>query len=177
MVENWKVIPGFPRYEASDLGRVRSKNGVLRPAITRKGYHRYTLWMLGGRKNKVGHQLVLEAFVGPRPVGFVGAHEDGIPTNNALTNLSWKTNQANRDDMIRHGTQPRGAKNGMYTKPERRPFRERNGGNCKLSTADVERILTMRASGMTCIKIAKQFGVTESGISRIIRCALKIGEK
>lgn len=50
------------------------------------------------------HQLVLAAFVGPRPEGMEVAHENGDPQDNRLTNLSYKTKNGNMLDSVRHGT-------------------------------------------------------------------------
>jgi hypothetical protein len=56
--------------------------------------------------------LVLEVFVGPRPLGMEACHGDGNPKNNALSNLRWDTPQANKDDRQRHGRTARGERNG-----------------------------------------------------------------
>lgn len=58
------------------------------------------------------HHLVLEAFVGPRPDGYEGKHENGIPHDCRLSNLTWGTKAANEHDKNRHGTSNHGARNG-----------------------------------------------------------------
>lgn len=106
-------------YEVSDLGRVRSidrvverGNGLLvvkgrvlaawpTPPM---GYRAVTL-SKGGKTKKVRvHNLVLEAFVGPRPCGLMGCHDDGDLNNNLLSNLRWDTQASNVSDAVRHGT-------------------------------------------------------------------------
>jgi len=110
--EQWKPIPGFPDYEVSNMGLVRSykwKNRgpnaphVLKPAIV----HGY--WAVVLRRNNKNHtftigRLVLLAFRGPCPEGCEVCHNDGDPTNDHLDNLRWDTHLANAHDAIRHGT-------------------------------------------------------------------------
>lgn len=54
-------------------------------------------------KSRYVHQLVLEAFVGPRPTGMFGCHWNDVPDDNRLENLRWASPSANRFDMIRNG--------------------------------------------------------------------------
>ena len=49
------------------------------------------------------HNLVLEAFVCPRPEGLKGLHRDDDPFNNYVDNLYWGTDQDNALDVIRNG--------------------------------------------------------------------------
>lgn len=48
--------------------------------------------------------LVLEAFVGPCPVGNQGCHNDGNSLNDCLSNLRWDTPKNNAADKFKHGT-------------------------------------------------------------------------
>lgn len=50
------------------------------------------------------HQLVLEAFIGPRPAGMMACHNDGNPANNRVENLRWDTQSSNIFDAIGQGT-------------------------------------------------------------------------
>lgn len=118
--EQWKVIPGYEPYEACDLGMIRNgKTGrILKPAKhgpERKQY--LTVYVGGGRgalKENV-HILVLKAFVGERPSGYLGLHKDDDSFNNHLSNLYWGTYSDNTKDSIENGTYTRlsGYKNGM----------------------------------------------------------------
>lgn len=58
------------------------------------------------RRDRAMHTMVLEAFVGPRPVGLYGCHNDGDPANNRLTNLRWDTPASNTADKVMHGRDP-----------------------------------------------------------------------
>src|SRR5689334_13748001 len=103
MYNTWQPIPGYVGiYEVSNGGAVRScgrwvNSGprpgrrfipprLLKPELTKFGYHRIAL-----QKERVilripVHQLVLLAFVGPRPIDREVAHWNGIRTDNRLHN-------------------------------------------------------------------------------------------
>jgi hypothetical protein len=49
------------------------------------------------------HNLMLEAFVGPRPDGAFGLHADDNPGNNTLPNLRWGSRSQNLLDMVTNG--------------------------------------------------------------------------
>jgi hypothetical protein len=49
------------------------------------------------------HHLVLELFVGPRPIGKFALHRDDDRSNNHVTNLYWGTAQENHRDRRRNG--------------------------------------------------------------------------
>lgn len=121
MIEVWKAIPGHEgKYEASDLGRVRSldrtlvhgngfvrrmRGRVLRGHARLDGYVEVVLGLgaRGRTKHWRIHQLVLAAHVGPCPRGFEACHGDGDRSNNRLDNLRWDTRIANAQDTIAHG--------------------------------------------------------------------------
>jgi hypothetical protein len=58
----------------------------------------------GKRRMAKVHQLVLEAFVGSRPGGMEGCHNNGDGTDNRVENLRWDTPSENNFDLVRHGT-------------------------------------------------------------------------
>lgn len=122
--ERWLPVVGYHGfYEVSDWGQVRSvsrqtrgpfgvrrlKGRVLKQCLhERRGHRQVKLHVDGlGRTRKV-HQLVLEAFVGPRPEGMHGCHNDGVVANNHLGNLRWDTPASNCLDMVLHGTHNKG---------------------------------------------------------------------
>ncbi len=69
-----------------------------------KGYLLVGLRSAGKNRMAKVHQLVLEAFRGPRPAKAESRHLDSIRTNNEVGNLAWCTSSENRQDMIRRGT-------------------------------------------------------------------------
>lgn len=109
--EQWRAIPGWPKYMASSHGRVRSLTTgyVMNPRINRDGYAVYRLAM-GGRgarrrmREICGHTLVLLTFVGPKPSPQHQCrhHPDPTPTNNHVNNLQWGTAKENAADIPKH---------------------------------------------------------------------------
>ncbi len=106
---------GFPGYEVSDAGNVRSarssyKRGPGSPPLamhptTCRGYLFVTL-MRDKKPHRYGvHRLVAAAFHGPRPTGLVCRHLDGNGLNNRASNLKWGTYKENSQDTIDHGRQ------------------------------------------------------------------------
>ena len=152
--EIWKEI-GIGAYEVSNLGRVRRHEKILKFSRDFKGYLRAHLHHDGKNKTIKVHSLVLTAFVGPRPEGLQGCHNDGNKENNALSNLRWDTPVANIADSIRHGT---------------RAVKERHGSH-KLTQEKVSEIRTAFQNKETwsASKYAQKFGVTSRAINDVVR--------
>ena len=113
--EHWRDIPRHPGYQASDHGRVRSLDRVVEYRDGRRHHYRGKV-LAPSRSDRAGrqvvnlpsgtrlvHQLVLEAFVGPRPPGLQACHANDDPADNRLANLRWDTPSANRQDATRNG--------------------------------------------------------------------------
>jgi hypothetical protein len=126
--ERWLDLPGFEgRYEVSDHGRVKSlrrrkSSGGLLTQFGRAGYLSVMLCVNGSGKIHLIHRLVLLAFVGPCPDGKEGAHKDGDPANNRLTNLYWATKKENAADKERHGKFRRAMRSLRRLSPAERAF-------------------------------------------------------
>jgi len=115
--EEWRDVAGTDgTMQVSSEGRVRSRrarNGHELPdgewrlcdlSLQGKGYLTLQVMYPDGKHNRLVHDLVLEAFVGPRPDGHQGRHHpDPTRTNNALTNLSWGTQSDNMQDAVLDG--------------------------------------------------------------------------
>lgn len=115
MPEEWKLIPNWPGYEASNEGRIKSvarvivrgkgirqpiRERILKPSLDKWGR---PFVVLTGQKVRRVHTLILEAFVGPCPPGMEACHWDDDPLNNRIDNLRWDTRSANRRDAVRNG--------------------------------------------------------------------------
>jgi predicted XRE-type DNA-binding protein len=98
------------------------------------------------------HVLVLTAFVGPRPKGMHGCHNDGDVFNNRLGNLRWDTPKANAADKYKHGTQPHGSKtwNAIHTE------------------ADIAEVFRLRSRGLSQKAIGHRLGFGQSEVSAIL---------
>lgn len=108
----WKKVDGVIGALISDTGLVwnEGKQRLYKPEMTKKGYRSLHLMYGAERKRKAVHQLVMEAFVGPRPEGMVVAHLDGNKENNSLSNLIYCTPRENVYQNIIHGKDQPGCK-------------------------------------------------------------------
>lgn len=184
--ERWAAIEGFPLYEVSSLGRVRSLTRIFERPKTRghleerpsgcqviKWSGRILRGWLRRRKTRPVamfvalrrdgqtfqvrlHRLVLEAFAGPCPAGMEGCHNDGNPRNNALSNLRWDTPLANQLDSVRHGTKARPPLHFGEAHP-----------NSRLTDAEVEAIKSHQARRGLHAQLAREFNVSQTTIGRI----------
>lgn len=123
MDEVWKACPGHPGYEVSNQGTVQrtaqfdpygreTVPASIAPSFWTgpegKEYLTVNVSRFDGTTRKAWqhrkvHLLVLEAFVGPRPHGLIGCHNDGDKNNNRPENLRWDTYSSNSYDTVRHG--------------------------------------------------------------------------
>lgn len=121
-MEEWRNIEGFPGYQVSNHGRVRSfyrcdgyggggsynmNNPPKLLSTTRVGdggHLRVFLYRDGKRHAILVHRLVASAFVPNPNYHPVVRHADDDPTNNYADNLRWGTQRDNVHDCIRgHG--------------------------------------------------------------------------
>lgn len=102
MEEEWKPIPSFPGYEASNLGRIRGSRGIIKDSDG-NGYRKTALRKNGKSHGVKVHRMVMEAFVGLCPEGMEVCHNDHNRANNCLNNLRYDTKRNNHEDSIRDG--------------------------------------------------------------------------
>jgi hypothetical protein len=162
--EIWRSIDGFPGYEVSNLGRVRSfyrhGNGdivdtpqrILKPSLS-NGYYGINL-----RKNSITyykriHYLVAFMFLGECPNGFEICHNNGDKLDNRASNLRYDTHEENIKDAFRHGVFPVGEK----------------GYRAAFSNAEVRRMRLAFKRGVSVQELSICFGAG----TPIIRNALR----
>jgi hypothetical protein len=159
VLERWKWCKGYRGlYRVSTFGRVKSKRRpgtkgkILSTARDNDGYVIVRLSKNGKVKHKKVHVLVLEAFVGPRPIQKQSCHfPDRDKENNRLSNLSWGTSKRNNSHKKHHGTSNHGSRN----------------GNAVLTERAVYVILKRLKAGHSGASIGRAFGVGSGLITYI----------
>ena len=157
--EEWRVVVGYPGYEVSNMGNVRSyrKTGLgglrdtpkpVKPMDSR-GYLVVNLWNQGKLKTKKIHRLVCESFIGSSelPVNHINGKKD----DNRLCNLEYVTPTEN-------------------TLHARRVLGGGRGGKvntARLTEQDVIKIAQRCKDGEAAESIAQDWGVATSTINRI----------
>jgi hypothetical protein len=108
--ELWRDIPGFPFYQASDLGRVRScKQGPWR--VLRQTRHPHTGYLVVSLRRdgqyfaRSVHRLIAAAFLGPANGRDVN-HTTGNKRDNRLCNLEYLSRGDNHRHAYRTGLRP-----------------------------------------------------------------------
>ena len=136
MIEQWKDIKGYPDYQISNLGNVKSlarfsiisdgrgktvTEKILKSSKNFDGYLIVNLYCNKKRKTYTIHRLVLTAFV-PNPKNKpTGNHKDGVKTNNFVENLEWATRSENTIHAFKTGLM----KNSMLFKNKNRLYGKR----------------------------------------------------
>jgi hypothetical protein len=157
-MESWKAIPSSPKYEVSDMGRVRHGHHLLHIRKRKTGY---LLTTLGSKRSTAYiHRLVAEAFIGPVPEGKEVNHKNLDKADNRPENLEYVTHQQNQ----RHAMD-----NGALKPPS-------NSSKCKgekqwcskLSVIDVVSIRILAKCKMRKTALARMYGVNVRQIFKII---------
>ena len=169
--ETWETIPGYnQRYQASNLGRVRStdlhttdnmgrprlfKGRVLTQVALPSGYLTTQLSHRTKARTRLVHRLVAAAFHGEPLPGQQTNHKNGDKADNRPENLEWVTQSQNMRHAVREGLW-------VAARGER-------AAKSKLTEADVRairRLLPPKKHG-DIIAIARQFGVTAQAVTSI----------
>lgn len=102
----WKPIYSFEdKYMINENGEVYSitKNKIVKPYITNKGYYMIDLFRDGIRYHYLVHRLVAETFI-PNPNNFpVVMHIDNNRLNPNVNNLKWGTYSDNSKQAVSEG--------------------------------------------------------------------------
>lgn len=176
MTETWKPIPGYPGYDVSNQGRVRSykkqfpgragnwgiadkPQRILKPQPMTSGYEFVHLCYSGKITPHSIHSLVLLVFVGPCPKEHGINHIDGCKTNNRLDNLEYATPSEN----MHHAYHVLGCTLPPVKQGPDHP-------DAKLTAAQALEIRTLYATGQyRQIDLAQRFNVVQTVVSAIVR--------
>lgn len=150
--EEWRPVVGSEDvYAISNFGRLRRVAAdpsrcygrILRAVPDKRlGYRRVILCHPDGAKRHVFiHVLVLEAFIGPRPLAYHVNHIDSNPSNCHLSNLEYVTPRENTMHSIRVGR----------TKYRLTP----------------EIVRAIRASSASIYALARMYGVSDTSIRAV----------
>src|SRR6185437_4072936 len=161
VAEEWKIVPSFPAYEASSMGRIRRiekdsrgrSSKILTPSSP-MGYQTVVLYGADGlkRSSRV-NRIIAETFYGPAPSHkHVAAHWNGVRSDNKATNIRWDTQTENLSDRKRHGTEPLGSRN----------------QNSKLTSDRVASIRSEYENGVNLPTLAKKYAVTKQNVYYIV---------
>ena len=148
--EEWAIVPSFPMYDASTLGRIRNREQghLLQFWTNRYGYSQVLLSRDGRKKQITVHRVIAEAFFGPAN-GLTVNHRDGNKLHNAVANLEYMSTAENME----HATL-----SGFLRGPTER------------ITTDLAEIICQRlAGGGKSGKIAAELGVTLEVVKKIRR--------
>lgn len=134
--------------------RSRWANGRWRKCkVQDHGYYKVGFKTKQGQQFRSVHSLVLEVFVGERPSGHYGCHNDGNPKNNSLSNLRWATPRENQLDRNRHGRGPLGE----------------NNPQSKLTECQVREIRIRAQAGESRADLMKSYGLCAESVRKIIK--------
>lgn len=148
-----KPIEGYEgHYDISDAGEIRSltfrnrmttkpRIRVLKVCPAPNGYLHVQLCKDGKTTDYRVHALVLETFVGPRPLGHCAAHLNSIKTDNRIANLTWATRSENESH-----------------KPTRGPYR---------SKLTAEQAALIRGDPRRLVAIATEYGISSTCVCDI----------
>ena len=171
MKEIWKPLAPFTKthngvtteydfsdtYEISNTGKVRRK-GKLRERklrLHRNGYLHVNLCKDGKHLMCSIHRLVAITFLENTDNKKTVNHKNGDKTDNRVDNLEWAT----LSEQHKHA----------YTNGLRVAPKGEQSVRAKLTEAKVKEIRDRYDNGYTQIKLAKEYGVGQKHISRIIR--------
>lgn len=153
--EGWREIRGFPGYQVSSHGQIRSGAKIKTQGLDRKGYRRVVLWLNANGHTRLVAPLVADAFNGPKPNGQVVRHLDGDKANNHYANLAYGTPSENELDKRLHGTAPIGENHpaAKLTRQQVEEIRARHVKGCRINGSKA---------------LGKEFGVTGSLVRYIV---------
>lgn len=167
-MEEWKVIPNFSLYMASNMGYIKTFNWknkgverIMKPALDGSGYLRTMLIGDDGFFHTIKvHRIIAQTFIENTENKPQINHKNCIKTDNRVINLEWATVSEN----IRHAY-----------KEQRMNNKGENNPCSTLTDAQAKEILENYKfgkkvkSGKTKQQIAEEYGTTFNVIKRLVQ--------
>jgi hypothetical protein len=154
----WLKIPGYSDYAVSEDGEVKritektnTWSGRLLKQRKDNGGYLY-VHLYNGKHSLNIHRLVAMAFLGPCPAGSEVNHKDGDRTNNHYKNLEYVTKGQNLSHAYKIGN---------------RNHKGENHPEAKLFNHQITQIKKLRKSGLSCIDLARNFGISRTYVWKI----------
>jgi hypothetical protein len=143
---------------------------MLTPRLCNRGYLRVAMSRGGKRVDRLVHQMVAEAFLGPRPDGLQVNHISGHKAENGVENLEYVTPSQN----IRHAYGA-GLRTPLPAKtPKQRRWRfavpwtqGESHGLATITEKDVKEIRRLYADGVRNVQIAAILGISKNVVSDV----------
>jgi hypothetical protein len=186
MAEKWECIEGFPDYQISNLGRIKSfkqcrgvNEKILKSLHSKYGYLQICFCTKGKIKKFYIHRLMLQTF---KPILnselYQCNHIDGNKRNNDIDNLEWCTPSENNQHAYNTGLHKikKGVDSPIFNRrhsmqsKEKMSLKRRGIGAAlhKLSEEEVKEIkILLSANELTQRKIAEMYDVHFNTISMI----------
>lgn len=158
-----RPIPGHDGYYVDICGDVWScKTGTMKRLLLGmcSGYKKASLFNEKRYHYRFAHHLVLETFIGPRPVGYETSHLNGVRLDNRLENLVWSSRKENHSLKKIHGTHQTGEHHGRHKLTLKQVTAIRR---------DYKRVGYHKSNAR---KLALRYGVDKSIIHRIVNNSL-----
>lgn len=156
--EDWKPVFGFDdTYRVSSHGRfkrIQTRYGnpsdkIIPGSLATTGYRTVSLCCIPPVARRYVHDIVAEAFIGPRPSGYQINHLDGNKLNNLVSNLEYVTPRENLLHAARTGLNPR-------------------ANNFKLNDELVRELRRRYTETRSHKQLALEFGIDPSNVYRIV---------
>lgn len=169
--EIWKEINGYPNYQISNFGNVKSlkNNKILKFSLEQ--YKRCSLYKEGKRKTFRVHRLVANAFI-PNPNNYKTVnHIDGNKYNNCVDNLEWCTLSYN----IKHSYDMLGRAPYFKSKKHSKETKEKISEKLRNKKKSQEHIENLKLSKRKKSKQIMQFD-KQNNFIKTWNCAIEIEE-
>lgn len=180
-MEIWKIIKDYPKYEVSNLGRIRINGYRIREWDLNLNKYIHIRLMEGKRsKTKPVHILVIEAFIDRPDYDCEVNHKDCNKSNNCLDNLEYTTHAENMEHARLNGKldflNRKGSEHPLYginiseeVKVKMKASHNRTGKhpNYVLTDSQVHEIKKRRFNGSDMKSLSIEFKQTITNISLI----------